>query len=121
MTYVDDVVSTPPLPRQNDVDKLRGHVIRLNVLETSQLELDRFVIHPFVKIHVVDMTTGKYISKSEGKCVLGPNETMTTMNAQKAFVESGIDYIPPFATNCCDLRQEGIARARWNYSTLLVI
>jgi len=102
---------------QSEIDKLKNQIVRINIMETSQLELDRHVIHPFVKVHIVDIHTGKYVAKSEAKCVVGLHETLTTV-ANKAFTESGIDFIPPFATNCCDLRTEGIARARWNYSII---
>jgi len=114
-TYVDYIDTTKPLAAQTEIDKLKYQITRINILETSQLELDRHVIHPFVKVHIVDIHTGKYVAKSEAKCVVGLNETMTTVG-NKTFTESGIDFIPPFATNCCDLRTEGIARARWNYS-----
>lgn len=120
-TYVDYIDTEKPITMQSEIDKLRNQAVRINILETSQLELDRYVIHPFVKLHVVDIHTGRYLSKSDQKCVVGLNEGITTMNAQKSFVESGLDYIPPFATNCCDLRVEGIARARWNYSNILLL
>jgi len=37
--------------------------LRLNVKETGSLKLDPFLLHPFVKIHVVDMVTHKYLAK----------------------------------------------------------
>lgn len=35
----------------------------LKILETSNLELNPSVVHPFVRIHVVDLYTGKYLEK----------------------------------------------------------
>jgi len=118
-TFVDHIDTTKPSVVQTEIDKMKDQAVRINILETSQLELDRYVIHPFVKMHIVDIHTGRYVAKSTAKCVVGPNETMTVTTGHKNFAESGIDFIPPFATNCCDLRLEGIARARWNYSIIL--
>lgn len=118
-TFVDYIDLSKPTVVQSEIDKLRDQAVRINILETSQLELDRYVIHPFVKMHIVDIHTGRYVSKSGTKCVVGLNEAMTVTTGHKNFAESGIDFIPPFATNCCDLRLEGIARARWNYSIVL--
>ena len=38
---------------------------RLVVLGTGILGMDPDVIHPFVRIHVLDLTTGKYLAKSD--------------------------------------------------------
>jgi len=38
-------------------------VLYMKIESTSQLETDLNVLHPCVKIHFVDIMTGKYISK----------------------------------------------------------
>lgn len=40
---------------------------RLTVCGTGILEMDPNVIHPFVRIHVCDTRTRKYLAKSNGK------------------------------------------------------
>ena len=39
--------------------------MKLNVHGTGILEMDQYVLHPFVRIHVIDMHTNKYLAKSE--------------------------------------------------------
>ena len=122
-TYVDYILSGKGTPHEYNQQKILKQILRVNILETSQLELDRYVIHPFVRIHVIDMYTGKYIKKVDKERTLGENENMTrVVEGGKKFEDDwGVDFIPPFATNCCDLRVEGTARARWNHCNIISI
>jgi len=38
--------------------------LKIGVKESGYLQLDPCVVHPFVRVHVVDMLTGKYLAKS---------------------------------------------------------
>lgn len=39
--------------------------MNLKVIGTGSLELDRFMVHPFVRVHIIDMDTSKYLAKSK--------------------------------------------------------
>lgn len=41
------------------------YAIKLNVRGTGILEIDQYVLHPFVRIHVIDMDTHKYLRKTD--------------------------------------------------------
>lgn len=46
-------------------DIYNDFALKLTVKETGSLEMNKNILHPFVKIHVVDMNTGKYLAKSD--------------------------------------------------------
>ena len=83
------------------------------------MELDTNVMHPFVRIHIVNLVTGTYIQKSdtvanavynfESNCVIEVRDD----NKERKSCE--LEMITAFATNCCDMRQQGLnSRAIWN-------
>jgi hypothetical protein len=41
--------------------------IKLSIRNTGILEMDEHVMHPFVRIHIVDLITNKYLAKSNEK------------------------------------------------------
>ena len=56
----------------------------LKILETSNLELNPSVVHPFVKIHMVDLYTGKYLEKDNvNKDVVFHHEKIILYNRPK--------------------------------------
>ena len=102
------------MPKE-DLSVLTGKIFRLNIIETSQLEMDPYILHPFVKVHIVDMNSGKYLKKNGNKSVLSLGENITVIDGSR-FSSGGIDFIPPFASDCADLRNTGKARPNWNHS-----
>lgn len=46
--------------------KREDMAIKIAIKSTGSLELDEHVLHPFVKMHFVDMRTNKYLSKEAG-------------------------------------------------------
>ena len=46
-------------------EKYRRMAMNLKIDKTGSLLLDPDMIHPFVKIHIVDMDTYKYLAKSD--------------------------------------------------------
>lgn len=88
------------------------------MLGTSALELDTNVMHPFVRIHILNMQTGCYIQKRnidqnavygfESNCVIEVKENAKERRACE------LEFIPAFSTNCFDLRVTGGSRAAWN-------
>ena len=94
---------------------LKNKCAYFNILHSSNLELDPNVMHPFVKIHLVDMTTGNYIQKTSNRPAVSYYETITTFRkTEKTFDLNSCDIITPFATKCYDLRESGNSRAIWN-------
>jgi len=43
----------------------KDYAIKLNVNGTGILEMDQHVLHPFVRIHIVDLNTHMYLAKSD--------------------------------------------------------
>lgn len=46
-------------------EKYKKMAVKLKVCETGSLVLDENMIHPFVRVHFVDMDTYKYVAKSD--------------------------------------------------------
>jgi hypothetical protein len=65
-------------------------------------------MHPFVKIHFVELTTGKYITKHvlDDNAVYNfeSNGVIEIKDEKKERKSCELEFIPPFATNCCDMR-----------------
>lgn len=118
-TFVDSITTAKPAPNQKELSEAKNKVFKITINETSQLELDPNLMHPFVKMHIVDLQSGNYVQKSGQKSVVTLDEKITLIDNKMNCTQKDLDYIPPFATNCCDLRIAGNARARWNYSIYL--
>jgi jouberin len=115
-TFVDQITTAKPAPNLKELSDAKNRVFKITINETSQLELDPNLMHPYVKVHIVDLASGNYVQKSGQKSVVTLEENITIVDNKMNCTRKEIDYIPPFATNCCDLRIAGNARARWNYS-----
>ena len=42
-----------------------GYGMKLSIKGTGILEMDQYVLHPFVRVHIIDMNTNKYLKKSD--------------------------------------------------------
>lgn len=94
----------------------------INVIDSSNLELDPNVMHPFIKVHIVDMVNGNYITKSTKRPAVTYHETITTFKKnEKSFEVNACDILIPFATKCFDLRESGNSRAIWNEGPYIYI
>lgn len=40
-------------------------MLSLQIIETSNLKADNYLVHPFVKVHLVHMKNGTYLQKSD--------------------------------------------------------
>jgi hypothetical protein len=116
-TFVDLLKGLNKQPAEPEASITDGKVVRLTILETSNLVLDPNVLHPFVKVHIVDLEKGTYISKIGNRPAVTNNERITLFSRDsKDFTSSHCDIILPVASNCVDLREMGTARPRWNES-----
>jgi hypothetical protein len=41
----------------------KDYALKLRIKETGSLKLDPYLLHPFVRVSVVDMNTCKYLAK----------------------------------------------------------
>jgi jouberin len=83
--------------------------IKIKICETGSLILDPNMVHPFVKIHIIDMNTCKYLAKS--KPLVGGvanKESAALLDSYKNYTRSTADYIMPLATQMFDLRKKGV-------------
>lgn len=115
-SYVDYIgLSAPEKEAGYEDSILKNKCAYFNVMNSSNLELDPNVMHPFLKIHLVDMATGNYIQKSTNRSAVTYYETITTfLKNDKSFAVNSCDIIIPFATKSYDLRESGNSRAVWN-------
>lgn len=73
--------------------------MRLKVVGTGSLELDHFMVHPFVKVHIVDLDTYKYLAKSKPNLPgVANKESASFLDTGKHLTRSNADYIMPFST-----------------------
>lgn len=61
-----------------------------------KLKCSKLVVHPVIKVHVIDSLTGKYLKK------LHPDRNVVSYYENKSD-QDGIDYIMPIMTQPCDL------------------
>lgn len=53
----------PRYPFNSDADRKKR--INISIDRSGPLVLDQYVLHPFVKIHIVDLNTLKYLAKTD--------------------------------------------------------
>jgi len=67
---IDQITGVDPLFKDvDDVfgDELRNaqYALRLAIKGTGILEMDQYVLHPFVRVHVIDIRDRRYLQKSD--------------------------------------------------------
>jgi jouberin len=62
--YIADVTAHQYHLSDFEQHQLANKIVSLEVVKTSNLELDSNILHPWVKVHVVNIKTGKYVNKS---------------------------------------------------------
>jgi hypothetical protein len=73
--------------------------LKVKILETGSLILDPNMIHPFVRIHVVDMNTNKYLAKSKPFSQgIANKESAANLDCNKHFKRELVDYMLPMST-----------------------
>lgn len=91
----------------------------MSVHGTGILEMDQYVLHPFVRIHVIDLSTNKYLAKSDPTSPgVAFNETVSylKLNADKKKepMMSEPNFILPMSTQMYDMRILGNNYCEWN-------
>ena len=102
------------------LSNLNKKLLSISIIKSGTLEIMPMIIHPFVRISIVNLRTGKYLQKSDFSApVLSRNEKNLTMKHDLntnhlELASSLLDMIPPFATCPYDLREKGESYAEWN-------
>ena len=119
-----DVFTTQCIRQKCSIDKklknLSKKLLILSILKTGTLEIMPMILHPFVRISIVNLKTGKYLQKSDFgvPCISRDEKNFTMTNSlESGHIEcssSLLDIIPPFATCPFDLRERGESYAEWN-------
>ena len=103
-----------------NLTNLNKKILSLSIIKSGTLEIMPMIMHPFVRISIVNLKTGKYIQKSDfsapalsrGENYSRMQHNINTNNLD--LVKSNLDMIPPFATCPYDLREKGESYAEWN-------
>lgn len=131
-SYVTDIEVKPGegffiqslLKRNSTIDPKIQHIFKdkclyLKILRSGNLEIQSNIIHPFVRISIINLKTCRYLQKKND----GPTFTEYDMNCliennneSKTFLYSDgpLNYVCPFATAPFDLRERGECYAKWN-------
>lgn len=84
---------------QYNFEREGRNALRLKVHETGSLVLDHHMVHPFVRVHIVNMETCKYLAKEDRKKPSVANiESADFMDAGKNHTSSQADFLLPFST-----------------------
>lgn len=95
-------------------EKYNKMAMKIKVTETGSLILDPHMIHPFVRIHIIDMDTYKYLAKSKPLLPgVANKESASFLDCHKNYTMSLTDYILPMSTQMFDLRIKGSNLAQW--------
>lgn len=98
--------------------------LRLEVNGTGILEMDQNVLHPFVRVHIVDLNTNKYLQKSnkdmpgianKESCNFFRIELESDTDKETKVPEyTEVNFFLPFSTRMFDLRVKGNNYCEWN-------
>ena len=76
----------------------KSNILGIHIHSTDRkLKCSKLVVHPVIKVHVIDSLTGKYLKK------LHPRRNVVSYYENKHSDLDGIDYIMPLMTQPCDL------------------
>jgi len=92
--------------------------IKISINRSGPLVLDQFVLHPFVKIHIIDLNTCKYLAKPDPlKPGVYNNESASYYNSFKNHFECPrVDYFLSMSTSQYDLRPKAENYCSWYQS-----
>ena len=79
------------------------------------MQLDPCIVHPFVRVHICDMETGKYLAKSQpGKPGISNKESCALIDSEGNITNKDVDFLMPMSTRFYDMRITGQNMCRWN-------
>ncbi|XP_068909918.1 jouberin-like isoform X3 [Tenebrio molitor] len=83
-------------------------IIEIVIHKSDRLYLSHLVVHPVVKIHVIDTTSGKYLSKSD------KNRSVVFF-----YENNDNEYISPVMTHTYNLQEKRVLFPSWEETVLL--
>ena len=91
--------------------------MRIGVKETGYLQLDPCVVHPFVRVHIIDMITGKYLAKQNPERPGVANKEFCSLIEHGGMINNKVvDFLLPMSTGFYDMRRTGHNTCQWNES-----
>lgn len=82
--------------------------LKIKVKESGSLLLDPNVTHPFVRIHIIDMRTCKYLAKTDPNLPGSYNrEAASLLDSKGNFTHKDVDFLLPLSTRFFDMRIKG--------------
>jgi jouberin len=121
--FIDDIISNP-CKIDKKVD-LSNKLLELSIIKSGTLEIKPLIMHPYVKMSIINLKTSKYLQKDNfDLSVFVHNEKNLIISYNKnqnnyEYRESQLDFIPPFTTAPYDLREKGESFAVWNEEIII--
>lgn len=73
------------------------------------MQLDQDLVHPFVRIHIVNMATGKYLAKSNPERPgVANKESISLIDSDGNVQGENVDFLMPMSTKFFDMRIKGM-------------
>ncbi|CAI2382709.1 unnamed protein product [Moneuplotes crassus] len=96
-------------------EEYKSNKIEIKINKSGPLALDQYILHPFVKVHLVDLRTYKYLAKANMDIPGVYNrEKISYYNSHKVhFQHPNVDYYLPLSTAHYDLRDKAENFCSW--------
>lgn len=119
---VDQIREKPALFSFEDMysdPENQQHGVKLEIKGTGIMEMDEYVLHPFVRIHIIDMNTKKYLAKSDPiQPGIANKESVSFQkisdDSKKIMMKGDANFILPLSTKMYDMRIKGVNYCEWN-------
>jgi jouberin len=100
-------------------ESFRGKTVYLKIHDTNGLELDPNVLHPFVRVYVIDIKTGCFLRKTNAGPAVNYYEHIGQLTSNKEYATGNAPFFVPFSTKPLDLRITGENDPHWNEEFLI--
>ena len=89
--------------------------LKLKIKGTGSLQLDPNVLHPFVRMHIIDLHTWKPLAKQQkNQPGVTNRESVQLLTEAGRFEQKESDYFLPISTQFYDMRIQGQNSCQWN-------
>jgi len=107
----------------DEPQKAADRALKLIIKGTGILEMDENILHPFVRVHIVDLTTKKYLAKGkredpgvanrESCSFFQVDDNALDKSSKYKPLTINTDFFLPFSTRMYDLRVKGNNFCEW--------
>ncbi len=71
----------------------------MKIHETGSLVLDHHMVHPFVRVHIINLDTSKYLAKEDrSKPGVANIESANFLDSGNNHTQAATDFLMPFST-----------------------